>query len=215
VKSHIILGEPSPNLYEGEMFWLPVSEESYWQVEMDDILLNGQKSNICQGNCKLVIDTGTSIMTGPPDDLKYLLTMVPLSSCENVEENLPVIGFSVGGNILEMKPSEYVLFSHHTKYAFVETENKVMKVKNTNKLREKSELLTFSDITNSDHFSENKSNKKSRSCKRAFMPLDVPPPRGPLWVLGDIFLRKYFVIFDRDQKRMGFALRRKNINLTK
>jgi len=47
-------------------------------------------------------------------------------------------------------------------------------------------------------------------CKRAFMPLDVKHPRGPLWVLGDIFFRKYFVIFDRDKKRIGIALRNKN-----
>jgi len=43
------------------------------------------------------------------------------------------------------------------------------------------------------------------------MPLDVEEPRGPLWVLGDIFIRKYFVIFDRDKNRIGLAKRRKNV----
>ena len=32
--------------------------------------------------------------------------------------------------------------------------------------------------------------ESSTNCAPAFMALDVPPPRGPLFVLGDIFMRK-------------------------
>merc|ERR1719387_107885 len=43
-------------------------------------------------------------------------------------------------------------------------------------------------------------------CALVLMPLDIPPPRGPLFVLGDPFLRKYYTVYDRERLRVGFAL---------
>lgn len=43
------------------------------------------------------------------------------------------------------------------------------------------------------------------TCVTAFSSLDVAPPRGPLWVLGDVFIRKYYATFDIRNYRVGFA----------
>ena len=42
-------------------------------------------------------------------------------------------------------------------------------------------------------------------CMAAFMPLDVPAPRGPLWVLGDSFLRAYYTVYDKEARTVGIA----------
>ncbi|KAJ0561017.1 putative phytepsin [Helianthus annuus] len=43
------------------------------------------------------------------------------------------------------------------------------------------------------------------TCVSGFISLDFPHPRGSLWVLGDVFMRRYHTVFDYGNLRMGFA----------
>lgn len=62
-------------------------------------------------------------------------------------------------------------------------------------------LLTSLD----GQFSLQHSSYGSGLCVVAFSAFDIPPPLGPLWVLGASFIGEYYTEFDRKHHRIGFA----------
>ncbi|KAM5186160.1 pepsin F-like [Callospermophilus lateralis] len=161
--SVLMLGGVDPSYYSGQLTWVPVSKPSYWQIAMDSIAVNG-KVIACDGGCQGIIDTGTSLLSGPPDhvlNIQKLIHAQPddrgqyVVDCDTID-TLPDILFTINGVHYPVPASAYVRESH------------------------------------------------SHTCHSGFEGLDHPF-HPETWVLGDIFLRLYFTVFDRANNRIGLA----------
>ena len=73
--SQMTIGGTDPDLYHGDIAYHDVVHEYYWTIMAEDILLGENSLGLCPTvGCKVVADTGTSLLTGPSTPLNKLLS---------------------------------------------------------------------------------------------------------------------------------------------
>ncbi|XP_017488763.1 PREDICTED: lysosomal aspartic protease-like [Rhagoletis zephyria] len=109
----LTLGGIDTNHYSGELTYVPVTIEGYWQFNMDSVSIDG--TNACL-DCSAIADTGTSLLAVPSSLLEniqnaigavysegeYLVECAALSS-------LPIISFTIGGTTFNLTSSQYII----------------------------------------------------------------------------------------------------------
>jgi len=166
----LLLGGTNPKYYSGQFTYVPLTAETYWQFDLDNLVVQGSTLSYCTASspCKAICDTGTSLIAGPVAEINAINTKLgalPINgegvfpSCD-VISTLPNITITLNGVKFNLTPTDYVLQIT----ALGETE-----------------------------------------CISGFLGIDIPPPTGPLWILGDVFISTFYTVFDFDNERVGFA----------
>lgn len=163
----LMLGGIDSKYFKGSLAYLNVTRKAYWQVHMEQVDV-GSGLTLCKGGCEAIVDTGTSLVVGPVDEVRELqkaIGAVPLIQgeymipCEKVS-SLPEVTLKLGGKGYKLSAEDYTL-----------------------KVSQGGKTI----------------------CLSGFMGMDIPPPGGPLWILGDVFIGRYYTVFDRDENRVGLA----------
>ncbi|KAG8012585.1 Gastricsin [Nibea albiflora] len=74
--SVLSFGGVDEQLYQGQIYWTPVTAETYWQIGVDGFQINGRETGWCSQGCQSIVDTGTSMLTAPSNYLGYLMQAI-------------------------------------------------------------------------------------------------------------------------------------------
>jgi len=174
--SRIIFGGYDDSLLGGPIGWYPVVGTDYWMVKGNNILVGGQDIGLCNGGCYFIMDTGTSILTGPTNQLNQLLDSINVTDgCQNYYE-LPDITFVIGQDSYTLNADDYILA-----------------------IGADEAFLPYAR-PNVDEIVD---------CVSVFYPMDlVGEQNGNVWIMGDTFLSKFYMMYDRDNMQVGIALQK-------
>ncbi|NWU43191.1 PEPA protein, partial [Hylia prasina] len=157
--SFVLFGAIDPYYTTKGISWIPLSAETYWQITMESVSINGAPV-ACSSGCQAIVDTGTTLLAVPVRAFRILMRHLGASSsgeisCEAVSK-LPSLIFHIHGKEFPVPPRAYVL-------------------------------------------------RSNGYCTLGLQGMDTPTEDGELWILGDVFIREYYVIFDRANNKVGLS----------
>ncbi|GAB1292022.1 Napsin-A [Apodemus speciosus] len=112
----LVLGGSDPAHYIPPLTFIPVTVPAYWQVHMESVKV-GTGLSLCAQGCGAILDTGTSLITGPSEEIRALskavgglplLTGQYLIQCSKIPE-LPAVSFCLGGVCFNLTGQDYVI----------------------------------------------------------------------------------------------------------
>lgn len=98
---------------------IPLTHASYWQFLLSSITItssNGAQTQVCRGGCQAIMDTGTSVITGPTSDVAIINKLLGARQTSGGEyridcgrTDLPTITFLIQGQQFALTAKDYVV----------------------------------------------------------------------------------------------------------
>lgn len=205
-QSEIALGGYNPDRLLTPLQWAPVAMQNlgYWQVFIKEVRVNGKALSVCKsGNCRGIVDTGTSHLGIPGHALEDVFQLLSVEStdlpgdCRKVTGGLD-LEIVLGDNLtLTLPPSSYMR-PLSAPMIYDEDDNAANSSSGT----------SVSVVTSTaDTSPVVKQEAEMRACVPRVMPVDFPAPLGPnLFILGEPVLHRYYTVYDWGEKRIGFGV---------
>ncbi|XP_065289393.1 lysosomal aspartic protease-like [Dermacentor albipictus] len=112
----IYFGGIDSKRYTGAITYTSVTKKSYWQFKMQGMQVKKDK-NFCAGGCDAVVDTGSSFIEGPKDEIERLNAYLRAKEepsgewrvkCANIPK-MPKISFTISGKEFTMTADQYII----------------------------------------------------------------------------------------------------------
>ncbi|XP_077537861.1 cathepsin D-like [Haemaphysalis longicornis] len=164
----LVLGGVNHEHIKGTIHYVSVTKKRHWEFTMDRVQA-GTDKRFCVGGCWTVVDSGSSFIEGPGEEIDRINILIGarktehgryLVNCQDTSK-MPKVIFTIGGQQYKLKPADYIL-----------------------KVR---------------------SPDGAQRCYTGFGNTDDYGTKKPLWILGQVFMRKFYTIFDRGTNKIGFA----------
>ena len=218
-RSDLSLGYYDKTKFHGDIDWHDIKLKYMFGVPLDDMKVNGKALNICSSidnECLITFDSGTSLGSVPVPAAKHMIEagiptadhMVECTSRDEIGDLTYVIGgkeytltadewlfpetninLAQGGTKIEHRmgpvgPQLFMQLEGPAPEANVQIESEADRIKKKH------------------HASKAVNAQMKSACTSSIMQMNI---KNEMFLVGDIFMRKFYTIFDRDNDRVGLA----------
>ena len=116
VDGELTFGGTDPNHYSGDLTYVDLTSDTYWETKLDGLKLGGKSMTT---TTKVILDSGTSILAGPSADVKAIAAAAGAKpfflnpkeytiDCKKVS-SLPELTVTLGGKDFTLEGKDYVI----------------------------------------------------------------------------------------------------------